>query len=569
MLISGRYQVLHPLQEGGFGHTFLAEDTQLPSRRRCVVKQLKPIHNDPQLYQLIQERFQREAAIQETLGEACPQIPRLYAYFAEENHFYLVEEWVDGETLRQKVAEVGRFSEAAVRELLQELLSVLEIVHQHQIIHRDIKPDNIILRKRDGKPVLIDFGAVKESMGTVVDSKGQTARSIVIGTEGYMSPEQSAGRPIYASDLYSLGLTAIFLLTGRSPAELYTDPQSGRIEWRSQVPGVSESLARVLDTAIQMQPFERFSSAPSMMQALTADAPNNLVYAPTVVSGSRNQTPESSSRPTKVVAPAAAMPANAHSVPVIKEGASEWIKAVLIGAGLGGVVLAGLFFFKGQSPIPVIQPSPLASSSAAPSPPESPTPTPTPIAASPSPTESVPPPSPEEPSPSPSSPAAASCGDPVGSGQTWYPVFIDNGDVNQVRQQHCQDAIAKTRDNGTPTVQVASFSDPQRAADFAQKVGGDVGQPYQVGTTPSPSASPSESPTPNAETNAVIVGNKGATNIRHGPGTNYGVQHIAYPGDRVKILDKSYDSGGYVWYKIYFPKSGASGWIAGQLLQPD
>ncbi|HEY9827826.1 MAG TPA: protein kinase, partial [Stenomitos sp.] len=139
MLISGRYQVLHPLQEGGFGHTFLAEDTQLPSRRRCVVKQLKPIHNDPQLYRLIQERFQREAAIQETLGEACPQIPRLYAYFAEENHFYLVEEWVDGETLRQKVAEVGRFSEAAVRELLQELLSVLDVVHQHQIIHRDIK----------------------------------------------------------------------------------------------------------------------------------------------------------------------------------------------------------------------------------------------------------------------------------------------------------------------------------------------------------------------------------------------------------------------------------------------
>jgi serine/threonine-protein kinase len=147
--------------------------------------------------------------------------------------------------------------------------------------------------------------------------------------------------------------------------------------------------------------------------------------------------------------------------------------------------------------------------------------------------------------------------------------------VAQVRQDFCQDAIAKKRDNGTPTVQVASFSDPQRAADFAQKVGGEVGVPYQVGASPSPSANPSSSPNasptggPGDGTNAVIVDNDGPTNIRRGPGTKYPVQHIAYSGDRVKILGTDYDSGGYRWYRVYFPKSGASGWIAGQLLQPD
>jgi hypothetical protein len=146
-MLNSRYQILHPLQEGGFGHTFLAEDTQLPSRRRCVIKQLKPIHNNPELYQLIQDRFRCEAVIQENLGKVCQQIPSLYAYFSEEDNFYLVQEWIQGNTLRQQMTETGRFSEAAVWEFLTQLLSVIETVHEHQIIHRDIKPNNIILKR--------------------------------------------------------------------------------------------------------------------------------------------------------------------------------------------------------------------------------------------------------------------------------------------------------------------------------------------------------------------------------------------------------------------------------------
>jgi serine/threonine protein kinase, bacterial len=590
MLINGRYQILHPLQEGGFGHTYLAEDTQLPSRRRCVIKQLKPIQNNPEFYKLIQDRFQREAAIQETLGEVCQQIPSLYAYFSENDGFYLVEEWVDGDTLRQRMAAVGKFSEAAVRELLNELLPTIETVHQYQIIHRDIKPDNIILRKRDGKPVLIDFGAVKESMATVINSQGQTARSIVIGTAGYMAPEQSAGRPVYSSDLYSLGLTAVYLLTGKIPAELNTDPLSGRMDWRSQAPHVSNAFAQVIDTAIHMHPGERFASAAAMYQALQTPAPSGPGYETTVISKPQMeatpaiqipakapiQTPiqvpiriptqGSAGLPTQVVSPAHDA---AKAQPTILPAKNEWLKPLLMGGGIGSVLLVGLILVRGQPLAPVVtDPSPASVPSVTTSP-----------TASASATEPRPDSSPSE---APIT-ADATCGDSNDKGQDWYPVFINNADVKDVRRKYCQDAIAKTRDDGTPTVQVASFTDRDRAVTFAQKVGGDVGLPYKMGTTPSPSSSPSFSPSPSPSpssspspspsptdsTNAVIVGNKGETNIRSGPGTNFGVQHIAFPGDRVKILASDQDNGGYIWYKIYFPKSGASGWIAGQLLQPD
>jgi serine/threonine protein kinase/Tfp pilus assembly protein PilF len=287
-LINGRYRILYPLQEGGFGKTFLVEDTQLPSQRRCVLKMLKPVQDNPEFYRLIQDRFQREAAIQETLGEACQQIPRLHAHFAERDRFYLVEEWIDGDTLSAKVAEVGRFSEARVLEILSQLLPIVDIVHQHHIIHRDIKPDNIILRRRDGMPVLIDFGAVKESMAAVVDSQATSGRSIVVGTASYMAPEQSIGRPLYASDLYSLGLTAIYLLTGKSPAELNHDPHTGKVEWRSQASKVSASLTQVIDTATQMHPQDRFASAQEMLQVLQS---LQIKFLPEDVPTTLSQTP--------------------------------------------------------------------------------------------------------------------------------------------------------------------------------------------------------------------------------------------------------------------------------------
>src|SRR5919199_2823421 len=148
-LLNNRYRLIRPLGAGGFGETHLAEDTQMPSGRRCVIKQLKPITNDSQIYQLVKERFQREAAILEELGAANNQIPHLYAYFESNGQFSLVQEWIEGVTLADKVQQDGKLSESSVKEILIGILPVLNYVHGKRIVHRDIKPDNIISRYSD------------------------------------------------------------------------------------------------------------------------------------------------------------------------------------------------------------------------------------------------------------------------------------------------------------------------------------------------------------------------------------------------------------------------------------
>jgi serine/threonine protein kinase, bacterial len=266
-LLDNRYRVTSVLGSGGFGETYLAEDTKMPSNRRCVIKQLKPVADNPQMYELLQQRFHREAAVLETLGEESRYIPKLYANFAENGLFYLVQEWIDGLTLTETIERNGKWNEDAVRQLMISILQTLIYVHDRGIIHRDIKPDNIILRS--GEPVLIDFGAVKETLNvSTIRSSSQQAHSIVIGTPGFMASEQAAGRPFFASDLYSLSLTAIFALTGKYPQELGTDPQTGEVLWQTHLMGISADLKAIFAKVLQFDPRDRYSSAREMLEAL-------------------------------------------------------------------------------------------------------------------------------------------------------------------------------------------------------------------------------------------------------------------------------------------------------------
>ncbi len=335
MLLNSRYRVIQTLGSGGFGDTFLAEDTQMPSRRRCVVKLLKPITNNPQIYQLVQERFGREAAILEELGGKNEQIPNLYAYFESDGQFYLVQEWIEGVTLSKLVCDQGILNEDQVGEILVQILPVLEYVHQQHIIHRDIKPDNIILRKQDGKPVLIDFGAVRESMGTVVNSQGNPTSSIVIGTPGYMPSEQAAGRPIYSSDLYSLGMTAIYLLTGKIPQELATDPQTGEIIWQELAPHLHPEFVAILNKSIAYHPRDRFSSAQAMQAALISSVPT---VAPTQYVVDVNQTVASENSQNQFLKTITASPANNIYSPIQPQNST--IKMGLMAGGLVAVSVA-------------------------------------------------------------------------------------------------------------------------------------------------------------------------------------------------------------------------------------
>jgi serine/threonine-protein kinase len=286
-LLKHRYQILRVLSEaGGFGQTLLAEITDTPSRRRCVIKKLRPI-SDPEDFKLAQERFWREAVVLERLGESSDQIPKLYAYFVEKQEFYLVQELIEGPTLRQTVQHGRPLSEKAVGKLLVELLSVLAYVHEQNVIHRDIKPDNIILRRRDNKPVLIDFGIVKEVLRGGDESQ---AHSAIAGTPGYISLEQAAGRPVFASDLYSLGATAIFLLTGKNPQRM-TDPSTGRINWREHAPEVSPDFSAILDKSTETYIHNRYQTAGQMSEDLRKTfRDNEYVVAPQLATTDEEQT---------------------------------------------------------------------------------------------------------------------------------------------------------------------------------------------------------------------------------------------------------------------------------------
>ncbi len=365
MLLNNRYQVIRTLGSGGFGETFLAEDTQMPSRRRCVIKQLKPIQDNPQVYQLVQQRFQREAAILEELGANSTQIPQLYAYFSENGQFYLVQEYIEGQTLTGKIQQQGLMSESAVKEILISILPVLEYVHSRGIVHRDIKPDNILIRYADNKPILIDFGAVKETVGTVVTPSGNSTRSIVIGTPGFMPGEQSVGRPMFASDIYSLGLTAIYLLTGKMPQEMGSDPATGALLWRQYALSVTPSFANILDKAIQFNARDRFASAREMLIALQTGA---SPFPPTVPATSPNvpyhQPPAATVPPPHIPQNTVAVsPGNSYQPPTNQpvnqtngSGQKGIVAGIIIaGSLIGASVVIGFALTNKPQPEPITQ----------------------------------------------------------------------------------------------------------------------------------------------------------------------------------------------------------------------
>ncbi|HNG96493.1 MAG TPA: SUMF1/EgtB/PvdO family nonheme iron enzyme, partial [Acidobacteriota bacterium] len=284
MLLNNRYEVLKELSQGSFGKTYLAADLNSPSRRKCVVKQLKPDGKCD--FQLARERFEREAVVLEHLGEESRQIPKLYAYVVEGGQFYLVQEFVDGPTLAQKVAEEGRLSEPVVREIIIKLLDVLDYVHGQNIIHRDIKPDNIILRTKDNLPVLLDFGIVKEV--TRLDTVGNPTGSMIGGTSGFMPLEQAAGRPMFVSDIFAVGATAIALLTGKSPTTM-TDPRTGNLNWESYAGNTSRELIEILNCSTRQLPQDRYPDAKEMQailqgvsQKVTSVPSPSPVLAPTM-----------------------------------------------------------------------------------------------------------------------------------------------------------------------------------------------------------------------------------------------------------------------------------------------
>ena len=191
-LLDHRYKLIKVLANGGFGETYIAQDTKRPGNPICVVKHLKPSSPDPKIFTTAKRLFNSEAETLEKLGD-YDQIPRLLAYFVENQEFYLVQEFIEGHPLGEELILGKGWNETQVIYLLHEVLGILKIVHNQDVIHRDIKPDNIIRRDSDGKLVLVDFGAVKQFRSSYMLPGVNLTATVAIGTPGYMPTEQSIG----------------------------------------------------------------------------------------------------------------------------------------------------------------------------------------------------------------------------------------------------------------------------------------------------------------------------------------------------------------------------------------
>jgi len=272
-LFRDRYEILRILGRGGFGITYLAKNAILPGNPLCVIKQLCPKVTNLKSWQRACDRFEKEA---KTLGQlgSHSQIPLLLDYFEKDGEFYLVQEYVQGLTLAQEVRKTGPKNEAVVKQFLQELLPVLQYLHKHHVIHRDIKPQNLLRCQDDGRVVLIDFGAVKEKLAeTCENSIDKTA---FIGTMGFAPPEQFSLHPVYASDIYALGMTCLYLLTGKSPLEFDYDADTGEVCWQKEV-NISDNFVQVLGKMLKIPLDERFKTADEAIAALSQES-----YLPTL-----------------------------------------------------------------------------------------------------------------------------------------------------------------------------------------------------------------------------------------------------------------------------------------------
>ncbi|WP_017713655.1 serine/threonine-protein kinase [Prochlorothrix hollandica] len=376
-ILQNRYQIRQILGQGGFGRTYLADD-QGRFNEACVIKEYIPPQVGAYALTKSKELFQREAATLYQIQH--PQIPQFRAVFEEDGRLFLIQDYVEGSTYSTLLDECRfrnqTFTVEAVVTMMVQLLPVLAQIHSRGIIHRDISPDNIIQRRSDNLPVLIDFGVVKAVATQIQNSPG--SQGTTVGKPGYAPSEQiQTGQAYPSSDLYGLAVTAIVLLTGEQPNELM-DASTATWRWRNLVPGVPYDVADILDRMLSYRPGDRYASAEEVLAALNAtdDRRTNRPAAP----------PLTTPRTTAPPPPVPSRPSPTASGGTIRSQSSFWDDPWAVGAiGVGIVALAGLGSWavmrsilatQSQNPPPTPEPSILVDTSRSATPVFSSTPTP-------------------------------------------------------------------------------------------------------------------------------------------------------------------------------------------------
>jgi serine/threonine protein kinase len=390
-VLEDRYRIVQQIGQGGFGRTYLCENLTR-FNEPCVLKEFAPQVQGTYALEKAKKLFEREASVLHNL--AHPQIPRFRELFelkTGSQGLFLVQDYVAGQTYRYLLAarqnQNRLFTEDEIRQLLTDTLPVLQYIHSLGVIHRDIAPDNLMLRSSDNLPVLIDFGGVKQiAVNAEIQATGNTEVPTCLGKVGYAPHEQMQRGTVSAnSDLYALAATCLVLLTGKEPTELI-DPQSLTWNWRSVIK-LESNLGSLFDKMLQPNPVARFQSASEVLGALKQQAltPKMPITQPPVQ-------PANSQLGTVVVSPGAASqkqsnpyqpsaPGNDSSF--LKILGQSWMALLGVGA-VGAIAWTGNSIFNKPNTTPTT-PAPAAISN----PSSSSTPTSTPI------TETTPSSSPE------------------------------------------------------------------------------------------------------------------------------------------------------------------------------
>jgi len=304
LLLGDRYRALEPISQGGVGRTFLAVDEQATSKPHCIIKQFAPKNQGTNNAEKAAELFHQEATRLQALGQH-PQLPQLLAYFEPDNLTEIgtapaiVQTLITGQNLAQKLVSEGTFSEAQIRQILNELLPVLQFVHEQGVIHRDINPNNIIrcsstpftheeIENGEGQLVLVDFSAAKFTTKTALARTGT-----VIGSAAYTAQEQLMGKAVISSDLYSLGVTCIHLLTDIHPFDLFNSLE-GIWVWQDYLTNpVSKKLSQILNKMLDSVVRKRYQSAAEILQDLNPQGSTTTPATLSQSSSSQTLTPKS------------------------------------------------------------------------------------------------------------------------------------------------------------------------------------------------------------------------------------------------------------------------------------
>jgi len=352
-LLAGHYRVLQILGIGGFGQTYITEDLHLPGNPKCVLKHLKPASTDRSVLDIARKLFEKEAIVLQQLGNH-DRIPRLLAYFEEEQEFYLVQEYIPGHPLSTELKNGPKWKEQQTIELLQEILEILVFIHAQGVIHRDLKPDNIMRRNLDRRLILIDFGAIKQVRNQQM-VPGQQTMTVAIGTPGYMPIEQASGNPRPSSDLYGLGAIGIQALTGVNPYDLPADDRTGELKWE-HLTVANPQLIAILQRMTRYHFKDRYHTAQEALVAVNALVAGTFVPEQTYI-----QTPRPVTAPqyrqvesATIVAPGAnSYPPPASQAPVTptpQRGFPPLIGGIaLIASAVGSFILFSNNFFSGRN----------------------------------------------------------------------------------------------------------------------------------------------------------------------------------------------------------------------------